>query len=137
LSFKARWGKAYPSVGLSPDGAWTMTVPRIVGASKALEMLLLDKPVNAEEALRLGFVSLVFPAASLEEETMKLARKLANGPTKAYASGKALINQSMFQGIEGQMDEERYRISACGASEDFKEGSEAMFNKRKPVFKGK
>lgn len=137
MSEKASLAQAYTSVGLSPDGAWTMTVPRIVGAAKALEMLLLDKPINAEEALRLGLVSLVFPAASLEEETMKLAVKLANGPTKAYASGKTLINQSMFQGIEGQMEEERYRISACGASDDFKEGSDAMFNKRKPVFTGK
>lgn len=137
MSDKASLAQAYTSVGLSPDGAWTMTVPRIVGAAKALELLLLDKPVNAEEALRLGLVSLIYPAATLEEETMKLARKLANGPTKAYASGKALINKSMFQGIEGQMDEERYSISGCGASNDFKEGSDAMFNKRKPVFKGK
>jgi 2-(1,2-epoxy-1,2-dihydrophenyl)acetyl-CoA isomerase len=137
MSDKASLAQAYTSVGLSPDGAWTMTVPRIVGIAKALEMVLLDKPINAEEALKLGLVSLVFPAATLEEETMHLAKKLAHGPTQAYASAKALINDSMLQGLEGQMERERYSISACGGSEDFTEGSEALFNKRKPVFKGK
>ncbi len=137
ISEKASLAQAYTSVGLSPDGAWTMTVPRIVGIAKALEMVLLDKPVKAEEALRLGLVSLVVPAEKLTEETMQLARKLANGPTKAYASAKALINDSMLQGLESQMDRERYSISNCGGSEDFVEGSEALFNKRKPDFQGK
>lgn len=137
MSDKASFAQAYTSVGLSPDGGWTMTVPRIVGVSKAMEMVLMDKPVNAEEALRLGLVSLVVPADKLEEETLKLAIRLANGPTKAYANAKALINQSMLQGIETQMDMERYNISDCGGSEDFLEGSDALFNKRRAAFKGK
>lgn len=137
MSDRASLAQAYTSVGLSPDGAWTMTVPRIVGIAKALEMVMLDKPIKAEEALRLGLVSMVVPADKLEEETMQLARKLANGPTQAYASAKLLINDSMLQGLEGQMERERYRISACGASADFVEGSQAMFNKRAPIFKGK
>lgn len=137
MSDRASLSQAYTSVGLSPDGAWTMTVPRIVGIAKALEMVLLDKPIKAEEALKLGLVSMVVPAATLEEETIQLARKLANGPTQAYASAKALINASMLQGLEGQMERERYSISACAGTEDFIEGSEAIFNKRKPVFKGK
>lgn len=68
---------------------------------------------------------------------LQTPKKLAHGPTQAYASAKALINDSMLQGLEGQMERERYSISACGGSEDFTEGSEALFNKRKPVFKGK
>lgn len=137
ISEKASLAQAYTSVGLSPDGAWTMTVPRIVGMAKALEMVLLDQSINAQEALRLGLVSMVIPVEKLEEETMKLARKLANGPTKAYASAKQLINDSILQGIESQMDRERYNISACGGSEDFVEGSQALFGKRKPDFKGR
>ena len=137
MSDKASLSQTYTSVGLSPDGAWTMTVPRIVGLAKAMEMVLLDKPVKAEEALRLGLVSLVVPSANLEEETMQLARKLANGPTRAYAAAKVLINESMLQGLEGQMERERYTISACAGTEDFTEGSQAIFNKRQAVFKGK
>lgn len=137
MSDKATFAQAYTSVGLSPDGAWTMTVPQTVGIAKAMEMVLLDKPIKAEEALRLGLVSLVVPAEELEAETLKLAAKLANGPTKTYAHAKALINQSMLQGIESQMDMERYNIADCGGSEDFIEGSDAMFNKRPAAFKGR
>ncbi len=136
-SEKATLAQAYTSVGLSPDGAWTMTVPQIVGMAKALEMVLLDKPIKAEEALALGLVTMVVPADQLEEETVKLAKRLAAGPTKAYASAKALINNSMLQSLEGQMEKERWGISGCGGTEDFVEGYQAVFNKSKPNFKGR
>jgi len=136
-SDKGTMAQAYTSVGLSPDGAWTFTVPQIVGMAKALELVMLDTPIKADEALRLGLVTRVVPAEKLEEETMKLAKKLANGPTMAFASAKALINGSMLPGIERQMEKERWGISRCGGSEDFMEGYEAIFNKRKPNFKGK
>ena len=137
MSDKATLAQAYTSVGLSPDGAWTITVPKTVGIAKAMEMVLLDKSITAEEALRLGLASIVVPADQLEAETLRLATKLANGPTKAYAHAKALINHAMLQGIESQMDMERYNIADCGGSEDFVEGSDAMFNKRKAAFKGR
>jgi 2-(1,2-epoxy-1,2-dihydrophenyl)acetyl-CoA isomerase len=136
-SDKALFGQAYTSVGLSPDGGWTLTVPRIVGFSKAMEMLLLDKPVNAEEALRLGMISKVVPAESFMEETGKLAAKLAAGPTLAFARGKQLINRSLLHDLECQMENERLNIMAGGSSADFTEGSDAVFKKRKPVFQGK
>lgn len=137
MSDRATFAQAYTSVGLSPDGGWTMTVPQTVGIGKAMEMVLLDKPIKAEEAQRLGLASIVVPADQLEAETLKLATKLANGPTKAYAHAKALINHSQLQGIESQMDMERYNIADCGDSEDFLEGSDALFNKRKAAFKGR
>ncbi|MEA1960526.1 MAG: enoyl-CoA hydratase [Bacillota bacterium] len=136
-SEKAIFAQSYSSVGLSPDGAWTMTVPRILGVAKALELVMLDKPIKADESLSLGLVSKVVSVEQLEEETMKIAEKLANGPTRAYASAKALINNTMLQGIETQMDKERRSIATCGGTEDFAEGCDAVFNKRKPNFKGK
>lgn len=136
-SDKASFAQAYTSVGLSPDGGWTLTVPRMLGMAKALELVLLDTPLKAEEALNLGLVSRVVAADQLEEETNNVAKKLANGPTRAYASAKALINNSMLQGLESQMQKERRSISECGRTEDFAEGYEAIFNKRKPSFKGK
>ncbi len=136
-SDKAILAQAYTSVGLSPDGAWTYTVPQIVGMAKALELVMLDTPIKAEEALRLGLVTKVVPADQLEAETAKVARKLADGPTKAYASAKAMINSSMLPGLESQMEKERWGISSCGATEDFKEGYEAVFNKRKANFSGR
>lgn len=136
-SDRASFVQAYTSVGLSPDGAWSLTVPRIIGLSKAMEMLLLDTPVNAEEALRLGLVSKVFTSESFAEETEKLARKLAAGPTLAFARGKQLINRSMLRDLECQMENERLNIMAGGASADFAEGADAVFKKRKPGFSGR
>lgn len=136
-SDKATFVQAYTSVGLSPDGAWSLTVPRIIGLSKAMEMLLLDKPVAAEEALRLGMISMVVPVESFAEETEKLAKKIASGPTLAFARGKQLINRSLLRELECQMENERLSIMAGGASADFAEGADAVFKKRKPEFTGK
>ena len=137
MSDKAMMMQAYTSIGLSPDGAWTMFVPQIVGMAKALELVMLDPQIKAEEALRLGLVNMVVPADQLPEETLKLATKLANGPTKAYANSKALINSSMLYNMEGQMDKERWSISTLATTRDFMEGFEAVFNKRRPAFTGK
>ncbi|HNX22442.1 MAG TPA: enoyl-CoA hydratase [Spirochaetota bacterium] len=136
-SDRASFVQSYTSVGLSPDGAWSLTVPRIIGLSKAMEMLLLDTPVKAEEALRLGMVSMVVTAESFLEETEKLAMKLAAGPTMAFARGKQLINRSLLRELECQMENERQSIMAGGASADFAEGADAVFKKRKPEFTGR
>lgn len=136
-SDKASFVQSYTSVGLSPDGAWTLTVPRAIGISKAMEMLLLDTPLNAEEAMRLGMVSRVFSSETFTEETDKLARKLAAGPTLAYARGKELINRSLLGTLECQMELERRTIMAGGGSQDFAEGADAVFKKRRPEFKGR
>ena len=135
-SDKASFVQAYTSVGLSPDGAWSLTVPRSIGLSKAMEMLLLDTPLNAEEAMRLGMVARVVPAESFVEETEKLAAKLAAGPTLAFARGKQLINRSMLSTLECQLENERINIMAGGGSADFAEGADSMFKRRKPEFKG-
>lgn len=136
MSDKAMMMQAYTSIGLSPDGAWTMIVPQIVGMAKALELVMLDPQIKAEEALRLGLVNMVVPAEQLPEETLKLATRMACGPTKAYANAKALINSSMLYNMEGQMDKERWSISTLATTKDFLEGFEAVFNKRRPNFKG-
>jgi 2-(1,2-epoxy-1,2-dihydrophenyl)acetyl-CoA isomerase len=136
-SEKAVMGQAYTSVGLCPDMAWSITVPQIVGMAKALEMAFLDKPIKAEEALQLGLVTKVVPAETLEDEAMKMAKTLANGPTKAYASAKALINNSMLATLECQMVKENSALWSLAGTEDFLEGCDAILHKRKPFFKGK
>ncbi len=82
-------------------------------------------------------VSMVVPADSFDDETEKLAKKLASGPTLAFARGKQLINRSLLRELECQMENERINIMAGGGSDDFAEGADAVFNKRKPQFNGK
>lgn len=129
--------QAYTSVGLAPDGGWTLTVPQAIGVSKAFELLMMDPAVPAAEALRLGLVNKVVPDDALAAETMKLAAKLASGATKSFATGKALINQSMYLGLQNQCEKERWGIANCTKNEDFQEGFDAVFNKRKPNYKGR
>lgn len=135
-SDRAKFKQAYTSIGLCPDGGWTVFVPAAVGYAKAMELLLLDPVIDAKEALTLGIVCRVFPHEELEERTLEIARRLARGPLLSFAKAKALVNSSMFDHLEKQLERERQAIFQCGLTEDFEEGLNAFFEKREPVFKG-
>jgi 2-(1,2-epoxy-1,2-dihydrophenyl)acetyl-CoA isomerase len=127
---------AYSLIGVSPDGGSTFALPRSVGAKKAMEIALLGERFDAATAERLGLVNRVVPAASLEAETMKLAARLAAGPTAVYARTKALLNGSLTSSLESQLQREAEAFAQCAAEPDFAEGVRAFIEKRKPVFKG-
>jgi 2-(1,2-epoxy-1,2-dihydrophenyl)acetyl-CoA isomerase len=127
---------AYCKIGLSPDGSSTWSLPRIVGTRKAMELALLGERFSAEEALRLGLVNRVVPAASLAEETTKLASHLASGPARAYAHTKRLIDASLGNSLETQLQMEGVAVADCMASDDLVEGATAFVEKRPPRFKG-
>ncbi len=133
----AKFKQAYTSVGLTPDGGWTYFVARQIGLARAAELLLLDPLLDAERALDLGLVNQVVPAAELAQTASALAAKLAAGPTEAFARSKALLNHSLFGGLETQLELERQGIMASSDTEDFREGLAAFFEKRPPVFRGR
>ncbi len=127
---------AYTNAGLSPDGSSTYFMPRKIGDRRARELMLTNRVLQAEEALDWGIVNQVVPDDQLMDETMKLARKIANGPTLAFGQVKALLNSSFDQSLETQMELEARAISGLVGSADGQEGLEAFLNKRKPEFKG-
>lgn len=127
---------AYVHVGTSPDGGSTFSLPRIVGAKKAMEIALLGERFDAATAERLGLVNRVVPAAQLETETAKLAARLAAGPTAAYGRTKALLNRSLGNPLEAQLQFEAECFSQSAAEPDFAEGVRAFVEKRKPRFRG-
>jgi 2-(1,2-epoxy-1,2-dihydrophenyl)acetyl-CoA isomerase len=128
---------AYVNIGTSPDGSSTYQIPRTLGIKRAMEMTLLGDRIDAKKALDWGLVNFVVPAAQLEAETMKLAERLANGPTFVYGQAKRLLYQSIHREFEAQLQAEGEAFAACAARADFREGVMAFVEKRKPKFTGK
>ena len=101
-----------------------------------MEIALLGERFDATTAERLGLINRVVAAASLEAETMKLAAQLAAGPTAVYGRTKALLNGSLANSLESQLQREAEAFAQSAAEPDFAEGLRAFTEKRKPVFKG-
>lgn len=132
-----RFKLAYVNIGASADCGTSWALPRLVGMRKAMEIALLGDTFDAEEALRLGLVNRVVPAARLQEETAGLAQRLANGPTLALGRIKQSIRASHNRDLAAQLDAEAADFIACAASHDFAEGISAFFDKRLARFEGR
>ncbi|MBI4757793.1 MAG: enoyl-CoA hydratase/isomerase family protein [Chloroflexi bacterium] len=132
----AKFKQAYTSIGLVPDGGWTAIVPQIIGAARAVELLLLDSVLDARQAFALGLVHEIVPDDRLAERAREVATRLAQGSTKAFGGAKALVNAALFPLLEVQLERERQRIIAPGGTADFLEGLSAFVEKRRRSFRG-
>lgn len=133
----SKFTMAYSRIAASPDGGSTYFLPRLVGYKKAMELTLLSDTLDASAALQLGLINSVVPAAELEPASQRLMRRLAAGPTKAYAEAKALMNNSLHNSMETQLEAEAQAFSRCARTADLAEGVTAFVEKRKPEFSGK
>ena len=133
----ARFGEVFSRIGLAPDGGGTYFLPRLVGAAKALEMIMLGDIIDAMEALRIGLVNWVAPADQLEAETQQLAERLGNGPTLAHGLAKTGVYQAMNLSLEDALNMEARNQAIAGRSEDRVEGAAAFREKRPPRFIGR
>jgi len=131
-----RFTMAYSRLGTSPDGGATYSLPRLIGLRKALELLLLSDSIDAREALGLGLVNWVVGAGQLAAETEKIAQRLAQGATLAFAAIKQLVGQTYDQTLAAQLNAEVEAFARCAGTRDFAEGVTAFVEKRKPDFKG-
>lgn len=128
----AYFSLAYSLIGASPDGGSTFALPRIVGAKKAMEIALLSDRFDAATAERLGLVNRVVPAAALDDETARLAARLAGGPTAVYGRTKQLLNASLNSTLESQLQREAEAFAQSASEPAFAEGVRAFIEKRKP-----
>ncbi len=129
----ARFAPAYTGVGLTPDAGCSFLLPRVVGARRAMEMLLTNRVLDAAQALEWGLVNEVVDDAQLEAAAAALAARLAAGPAGAYGHVKRLLAESQ-PGYVRQMALEGATISAQAATAEGREGISAFLEKRAPRF---
>ena len=128
---------AYGRIGASPDGGMTYFLPRVVGPSRALEILLEDPNMTAAEALEEGLVSAVVAPDELLGAAREKAEKLAKMAPHYVKMSKRLVGVSIENGITEHLQLERHGIADSMATEDLRQGAIAFFSGEKPEFKGR
>jgi enoyl-CoA hydratase/carnithine racemase len=127
---------AYGRIGASPDGGMTYFLPRVVGPAKAIELLLTDPLLSAEQALELGLVSEVVPADGLADAAAAKARELAAKAPHYVRMSKLLVAESLSNTLADHLQAERHGIADSMATEDLRNGVTAFFEGREPTFTG-
>jgi 2-(1,2-epoxy-1,2-dihydrophenyl)acetyl-CoA isomerase len=127
---------AFARVGLGPDSGSSWTLQRLVGGGRATAMLMLAEPVAAAQALEMGLVSAVVPAADLQSVAGALATKLAAGPTSAYAAIKDTVGFAASHSLSASLAREAEAQARCGATADHANAVEAFIAKQPASFTG-
>jgi 2-(1,2-epoxy-1,2-dihydrophenyl)acetyl-CoA isomerase len=127
---------AFGRIGLIPDSGATWILPRLLGPARAAALMLLDEPLSATDAERLGIVWKVVPSDRLLEEAHQTASRLAGFAPKALALTKRAMQRSLEVGLEEALDYEASLQGIAGATRDHQEGLAAFLEKRPPRFTG-
>jgi len=136
-SKNAKLGQPEINLGISPGFCGTQCLPRLVGRSKAKEMMLTGDNINAEEANRIGLINQVFEPEELEEKTYKIAKKISYKSPVQTDFIKSLVNKGADIDMHSACALEVSYFSSGFGTEDQKEGMTAFLEKRKPSFKGR
>ncbi len=136
-SENSRMGQTEINIGLIPGWGGTQRLTRLIGQTKAKELIFTGKMIDAKTAEQLGIVNFVVPQDKFRETVRQFASELALKAPVAIAVAKALINKGADIGLNSALALEREGLGVVGASEDLQEGVSAFKEKRKPLFKGK
>ncbi|RLG42701.1 MAG: crotonase [Thermoproteota archaeon] len=133
----AQLGSPEVKLGIIPGWGATQRLARLIGLSRAMELLMLGERIPASKALEIGLVHKVVPKEKLRDEVRALAERIVEGPAVA----QALIKRTLILGSQVPLDVglelEKHAFSAVFSTEDAKEGLNAFLSRRKPEFKGK
>jgi len=130
----AHFTVAYSAIGLTPDGGASWWLPRLVGLRRAQEMVLTNRRVDAEEAVRIGLVTRTVPDTELTAAARQVATMLADGATLALGRCRQLLLASAHADLATQLDAEAATIAAASGGPEGREGVAAFLAKRAPVF---
>ena len=128
---------AYFGIGASPDGGVSYYLTRNVGAARATELVMSNRPVRAEEMLSLGLVEQVVEEGGALAAAQVRARELANVPPLGLLRLRALVDAAPTQSIDAHLDQEQEAIVSLWPTEDFREGIVAFLERRPPRFQGR
>ena len=132
----ARFNFAYTNIGATADVGGSWHLPRIVGLRRAMQIALLNDPIDAHQALALGLVNKVVPDEDLDADVAALASTLASGPTQAFGRMKRLLRQSGNHGFRDHLALELEAFVDSAGTSDFAEAVDARLGKRAPRFAG-
>mgnify|MGYP001026925857 FL=1 len=133
----ARMGQTEINIGLIPGWGGTQRLTRLIGKTKAKELVFTGKMIDAKTAEQLGLLNMVVPAEKFRETVRHFAAELASKAPVAVKVAKALINKGVDASLDAALALEREGIGVVGSTEDLQEGVSAFMEKRKPMFKGK
>ncbi|SRR5579883_1570305 len=137
MADNAKLIEVFVRIGLVPDSGSSWFLVKNCGVAKAFELAATGDDIPAEKALELSLTNQVVPAADLESETLKIAQKFANGPTKAYGYIKRMMDRAAAISLDEALDFEVYMQEAAGRTEDYTNAVEAFREKRKPEYSGR
>lgn len=132
---KASFVIGYTSAGVAPDSGGTWLMPRVMGIGKTLEYIYTGDPCTAEEAYRIGLLNRLIPAEQLQEESMKIARKIAKGSPIAYRLSKLQVYKGLGMDLETALAFAMACVTIATGSEDHKEALRSFADRRLPEFK--
>jgi len=125
------------NLGVIPAGGGTQRLPRLIGASRAKELIFTGKRLSAEAAMSLGLVNRVVPSNELRSQTLDLAKQIASKPPLAVRFAKQAIDQGLQADLTTAMKFELYAAAILFDTDDRKEGMRAFVEKRPPRFAGR
>jgi 2-(1,2-epoxy-1,2-dihydrophenyl)acetyl-CoA isomerase len=134
---EASFVQAFAKIGLVPDTGGSFFLPRLVGFARATALTMLGEKVSARQAVEIGLIHRACPAATLLEEATQLASHLATQPTFGLGLTKRLLNASLVNNLDAQLELEAEMQGVAGRSADYAEGVAAFLGKRKPTFSGR
>jgi 2-(1,2-epoxy-1,2-dihydrophenyl)acetyl-CoA isomerase len=129
--------EVFVRIGLVPDSGSSWFLVKYLGVAKAFELAATGDDISAQKALELGLVNQIVSSDKLIEETMKVARAFAIGPTKAYGYIKKMMDKAASMSLDEALDYEVYMQEAAGRTEDYINAVVAFKEKKKAEFKGK
>ncbi len=136
-SDKAKFRQSFSKLGLIPGFAGSILLSRQLTWQKATQMAFFGETYSAEDMDKLGLINEIVPSEKLDETTAQWAKKLAKGPTLAFARTKKLFFEALSTPLEKHLENERQMQIKSAETEDYKKGVFALIDKKEPEFIGK